>query len=410
MLATGVQAASTSSIVVDAKTGETLSARDPDAPRHPASLTKMMTLYIVFDLIEQKRISYDTKIVITEHAASQPPSNLELGVGHSLTVRDAVLALITKSANDVAAAIGDNLAGSEEKFAKIMTWKAHQIGMSATTFKNASGLPDPAQITTARDMATLGLRLVHDFPEHYKLFGTKHFEYNGDTHKNHNTLLFNYDGTDGIKTGYTRASGFNLVTSVRREDKHVIGVVLGGSSASQRNITMRGLLTAGLGKARALQRSILAHLPSFKARHPVALRTQDTAAAAPPRPAATTTPKTHTADTGSATPTQTRVALSAATAATVPSGLGMQAASAEGPYHVQVGAFGSATEAEKRLADISGRAGEIVTGHATVITNITVAGNRYHRARFAGFDEAAASKACQTLKQKQIECLVMRSD
>ncbi|MDX2201709.1 MAG: serine hydrolase [Hyphomicrobiaceae bacterium] len=236
-------------LVVDANTGNTLHASNADEPRYPASLTKMMTLYMVFDLIERGKLAYQTPIRISANAAAAAPSKLDLNEGEEIQLIDAIRVLITKSANDVAIAVAEHIAGSEAAFARAMTQKAHQIGMTATTFRNASGLPDPGQLTTARDMATLALRLQDEFPQHYVLFGTRTFAYKGETFRNHNTLLFHYEGADGIKTGYTRASGFNLVSSVRRGNKHVVGVIFGGASAATRNNAMRTYLNMGLVKA-----------------------------------------------------------------------------------------------------------------------------------------------------------------
>ncbi|MBV1695556.1 MAG: serine hydrolase [Hyphomicrobiales bacterium] len=236
-------------MVVDANTGRVLHSFAADEPRFPASLTKVMTLYLVFELIEQGRLSYATRITVSETAAAQPPSKLELSAGSTITVSEAVRALITKSANDVAVAVAEHIAGSEDKFAALMTRKARQIGMRSTVFRNPHGLPDPQQVTTARDMVTLGLRLQDDFPKHYQLFATREFRHDGDTYRNHNSLLSNFEGTDGIKTGYTRASGFNLISSVKRDGRHVVGVVFGGATASARDRTMRGLLSSGLSRA-----------------------------------------------------------------------------------------------------------------------------------------------------------------
>jgi D-alanyl-D-alanine carboxypeptidase len=237
------------SLVIDANTGHVVSAYNADEPRFPASLTKMMTLYVVFDLIEQGRLSYQTRIKISDRAASTPPSKLGLEEGSDLALIDAIKALITRSANDIAVAIAEHIAGSEEKFAALMTQRARAIGMKASTFKNASGLPNSDQVTTARDMVTLGLRLHDDFPKHYVLFAMREFRYAGRSHPNHNTLLNSYEGTEGIKTGYTQASGFNVVSSVKRGSKHVMGVVFGGASASSRNQTMRTLLNLALFKS-----------------------------------------------------------------------------------------------------------------------------------------------------------------
>ena len=236
-------------LVIDANTGRILHQSGADEPRHPASLAKMMTLYMTFELIEQGRLSYQTKIKISANAAAAAPTKLDLAEGEEIALIDAIKALITKSANDVAVAIAEHIAGSEEKFAKLMTQKARQLGMPATLFRNASGLPDDEQVTTARDMVTLALHLQDDFPKHYPLFATRTFTYKDETLHNHNTLLSSYEGTDGIKTGYTRASGFNLVASVRRGRKHVVGAIFGGASAASRNAAMRTFLNMGLVKA-----------------------------------------------------------------------------------------------------------------------------------------------------------------
>ncbi|MCB1504029.1 MAG: SPOR domain-containing protein [Hyphomicrobiaceae bacterium] len=246
---TAAFAAEQSAMVIDANTGKVLYSSAADERRYPASLTKMMTLYLTFDLIEKKRLSYSSRIKISAQAASQPPSKLELEPGETISVRDAIGALVTKSANDIAVALAEHIAGSEENFARLMTHKAHEIGMSKTTFRNASGLPNSDQYTTARDMLTLALRLQDDFPEHYKAFATRSFSYNGSSYRNHNTLLYHYRGTEGIKTGYTRASGFNLVAAVRRGDKHLVAAVFGGPTAGQRNSRMRAILDRAFAKA-----------------------------------------------------------------------------------------------------------------------------------------------------------------
>jgi len=244
-------AARSAVLVVDGNTGRVLHESSPDEPRHPASLAKMMTLYVVFEQIERGQLGYQTRIKMSANAVATAPSRLGLEEGEELALIDAVKVLITKSANDVAVAVAEHIAGSEERFARLMTHRARQLGMTATTFRNASGLPDDAQITTARDMATLALRLQDDFPTHYPLFATRSFTYKDETFRNHNTLLFHYPGAEGLKTGYTRASGFNLVTSVRRGRKHVVGVVFGGASAASRNTAMRTYLNMGLVRASA---------------------------------------------------------------------------------------------------------------------------------------------------------------
>lgn len=251
-------AAERSAMVIDANSGAVLYNSSGDEQRYPASLTKMMTLYLTFDLIEKGRLKYSDSIPISAQAAAQPPSKLGLQPGDGILVRDAVRALVTKSANDIAVALAEHIGGSEANFARLMTSKARAIGMSRSTFKNASGLPNDEQVTTARDMLTLALRLQDDFPEHYKVFATRSFAFKGASHRNHNTLLYHYRGTDGIKTGYTRMSGFNLVTSVHRDGRHLVAAVFGGNSAGSRNAEMRALLDCTFVRAspqRTRQRS-----------------------------------------------------------------------------------------------------------------------------------------------------------
>ena len=207
-------------LVLDANTGRPLYQKSADAPRHPASLTKLMTLYLLFELIEQGRLTLASKISFSANAVAVQPSKLGVEAGTEITVIDAIKALIVKSANDVAIAVAEHIAGSEEQFAALMTRKAHELGMKATEFRNASGLPDRDQVTTARDMMTLALRLYDQFPEYYPLFATRTFTWGDDTYRNHNRLLFRYKGLDGMKTGYIRASGFNLVASARRGKKY----------------------------------------------------------------------------------------------------------------------------------------------------------------------------------------------
>ena len=237
-----------SAIAVDAYTGKVVYERAPDEPRFPASLTKMMTLYLVFQDLQAGRITKDTRFTMSARAASRPPSKLGLKPGQTIRVEDAILALVTRSANDVASAIGENLAGSESAFAERMTRTARSIGMSRTTYRNASGLPDPGQRTTARDMATLGLRLQRDFPRQFTYFSRGSFTYGGRVVRNHNRLLGRLRGVDGIKTGYTRASGFNLVTSAGRDGRRVVGVVMGGVSGGARNRYMAAMVETAFPK------------------------------------------------------------------------------------------------------------------------------------------------------------------
>lgn len=246
-----------SSIIVDANSGATLQANAPDGIRHPASLTKIMTLYLLFEKLETGKMSLDTEMHVSEHASDQAPTKLGLRPGQSIRVEDAIKGLVTRSANDAAVVIAEAIAGDEETFAKQMTRKAHALGMGRTTYMNASGLPDDDQVTTARDQATLGRAIQDRFPRYYRFFSTAEFHYRGSVIGNHNHLLGRVEGVDGIKTGYTRASGFNLVTSMRRGNRHLVGVVLGGRSGGSRDAIMRSLLAEHLEEG-ATRRTVAA--------------------------------------------------------------------------------------------------------------------------------------------------------
>lgn len=230
------------SIVVDANSGAVMQATNADEPRHPASLTKIMTLYLLFERLEQGKIKLTTELPVSAHAARQAPSKLGLKPGASIRVEAAIRAIVTKSANDVAVVVAEALGGDEPAFARMMTAKARALGMTQTTYRNASGLPDDQQITTARDQAFLGRAIQDRFPNYYHYFATRTFEYRGHAIRNHNHLLGSVDGVDGIKTGYIRDSGFNIVTSVRRANHHIIAVVFGGRSAKARDTRVRSLI------------------------------------------------------------------------------------------------------------------------------------------------------------------------
>ena len=237
------------SIVVDVNSGKVLQESSSDGLRHPASLTKIMTLYMLFERLDAGKLKLDTPLKVSEHASSQAPSKLGLKPGDTIEVEDAIRAVVTKSANDIAVVIAEALAGDEEEFAKQMTSKAHALGMSHTEYRNASGLPDDNQITTARDLAVLARAIQDRFPTYYRYFATPSFTFHGDTIRNHNHLLGNVEGVDGIKTGYTQASGFNLVTSMKRGTRRVVAVVLGGRTAGARDAQMRELLDQQIAHA-----------------------------------------------------------------------------------------------------------------------------------------------------------------
>jgi D-alanyl-D-alanine carboxypeptidase len=243
-----------SSIMVDGNNGQVLESANPDALRHPASLTKVMTLYLLFERLDAGKIRLDAPLKISQHASEQSPTKLELKPGQTITVEDAIRGIVTKSANDAAVVVAENLGGDESTFAKLMTQKAHALGMARTTYVNASGLPDDDQLTTARDQALLGRAIQDRFPRFYRYFQTESFVYHGEAMRNHNHLLGSVPGVDGIKTGFTRASGFNLLTSVHRDGRYIVGVVMGGPSASERDARMRELISDHIREA-ALRRT-----------------------------------------------------------------------------------------------------------------------------------------------------------
>jgi D-alanyl-D-alanine carboxypeptidase len=242
-------------MVVDVKTGRTLHAENEDAPRYPASVTKVMTLYLVFEQLERGKIELDTPLEVSANAAAQAPSKLGLRPGSAIAVEDAIKALVTKSANDVAVTVAENLGGSVEGFTDQMTRKARALGMSRTVYRNPSGLPDPEQVTTARDLTILARAIQERFPTYYRYFQTRSFRYAGRSHGNHNKLLGRVEGVDGIKTGFTRASGFNLMTNARTDDRHIVAVVLGGRSGGHRDGIVTALVQSNLPRAFAGARS-----------------------------------------------------------------------------------------------------------------------------------------------------------
>jgi len=399
-------------LVIDANTGRVLYERSADELRIPASLVKLMTLYVIFEMIETGQLTYKTRISFSANAVGAAPSKLDVAEGTEIELIDAIKALITKSANDVAVAVAEHISGSEERFAQLLTRKARHLGMSHTQFRNASGLPDDDQVTTARDMVTLALRLQDDFPAHYPLFATRTFTWGGDTFRNHNTLLFNYPGLDGMKTGYTRASGFNLVASVRRGQKHVIAAYFGGTTAALRNAAVRVHLDAALLKA-----------SEAKTRRPAALRIAQVKAAPAsadvpaPQPAArppvragveilrvrpvSATPAPAPVPPAPAAPPVKR----AAPPAILPK------AAVSGAFHVQIGAFQSQGEAERRLASVRQQAGSLLAARAPFTTEVKLGEKVLYRARYGGFDaQASAAVVCDALKRLSIECLVMKAE
>lgn len=413
MAASTVKAA----IIVDANTGNVLYSRSADVRRSPASLTKIMTLYILFAYLRAGKITPDTEFVVTPHSAGQSPTKLGLKPGSSIKVSDAIKALVTKSANDAAATIAENLGGTEANFGRMMTKTAHKLGMKNTTFRNASGLPNKEQLTTARDMAILAMHIMQDYPEYYGVFETRYFTYKGRKYRNHNRLLFGYKGTTGIKTGYTRAAGFNLTASVQRGDKHLVGVVLGGRTGAQRDAALRALFDKHWHKASSgkpsVGSSLIASLlgsssspnPPLPSRKPAyalaAARATMATTAAPPITLASAPAQGDASMPGDTV----RTSLSPNRAA--PRGKPAQYA---GTFHVQVGAYTSQADAQNRLGMVQQRAPKILDGHMPFTAAFMKGDREWYRARFAGFSKTDARSACVALKRMSLDCIALAAE
>jgi D-alanyl-D-alanine carboxypeptidase len=345
------------SMVIDAYTGRVLHSANADTRNYPASLTKMMTLYLVFDGLKKGRVKLKQKLPVSARAARQPASRLGLKRGQSITVEQAILALVTKSANDVATVVAEGLSGSERQFARKMTLTARALGMTRTTFRNASGLPNRGQMSTARDMAVLARSLLKHFPREYRYFSTASFTHRGIRHKNHNKLLVTYEGVDGIKTGYIRASGFNLVTSAKRGNQRLIGVVFGGDSSRSRNRHMTKLLNKGFKKLAV---------------------------------ASTAAPSRAKARTKAATPRRARNS---------------------GQWGVQVGAYrqyasahDAARKAVNRLPSVLGDGSIEISTYRKRKKNTL-----YYRGRIIGIERSQAYRACRLLKRQNIPCMAIQA-
>ena len=403
------------SIVVDAETGQVLHAANADTQKYPASLTKIMTLYMTFEALETGRWKLNQTLKASKRAAGMSPSKLGLKAGDRITVKDAILALITKSANDAAVVIAESLGGTEIKFAKMMTAKARQLGMKRTSFRNASGLPNRRQKSTARDMAKLAIALRRDFPKHYAYFSTQKFTYRGRTYRNHNKLLARYEGTDGIKTGYIRASGFNLVASVTRNNRRLIGVVFGGKSSRSRDAHMVKLLDRGFRKvARGVQGE-----PPRPQRNPLYPGGKPLMSVqAPAKPAKKTVVAAPVkSQTVPAKPTATVVQTVALTRAAAPVkqqpkavatvSNSLAAETLQRAWGVQVGAFATFAPAHRAATSAAQRLPGILTGSKPVIRQMNLQDGRIYRAQLAGLSEQHARQACRNLEAMGQPCVVV---
>jgi len=367
------------SIVMDSRTGDVLYSRNADKRLYPASLTKIMTLYMTFEALSTGKLKIHQKLKVSARAAGQTPTKLGLKRGSYITVKDAMFGLITKSANDAATVLAEAMAPTEAAFARKMTERAKKLGMQRTSFRNASGLPNRRQKSTARDMAILGAAMIHDFPQYYQYLSLQSFDYKGKAFKNHNNLLGRYKGADGIKTGYIRASGFNLVASAKRGSNRLIGVVFGGRSAKSRDRHMKKLLDRGFARVETLHPTIV----------PL--------------------PQTRPLRIALGTPHQNRATVVAKSNIDTPGTLGSLKAAASGPgsWGIQVGAYSRVEKARtqlnraNRLSD-----GLMKKGHFN-IQQVKQSGTSIYRAQMIGFTENEARSLCKKLESKSMTCFVV---
>lgn len=366
-------------LVLDVESGKILFSRHADSKRHPASLTKIMTLYMTFEALQSGQLTLNQRLPVSARAEGQPPSKLGLRRGETIRVKDAIRALVTKSANDVATVVSEAIGGTEYRFAVAMTERARALGMKSTRFMNASGLHDRRQVTTARDMARLAIAIRRDFPQEYKLFSTQSFSYKGRTYKNHNKLLGSFDGTDGVKTGYINASGFNLVASVVRDGSRLIGVVFGGRSGRSRNAHMRNILTDGFKRAEEIR------IASFKPPLPV-LRPTFVASVSreAPKPAPV-------------------LAVASAVGSAGEDEVGSRDDS--GAWGVQVGAYSTELRAQRSIATARGLIPDLLNDADGKVEPLTNRDIPIYRARLFGLLEKEARSVCLDLKRRHLPCV-----
>jgi D-alanyl-D-alanine carboxypeptidase len=404
------------SMVVEAETGRVIESVNADIQNHPASLTKIMTLYLLFDALDSGRIHLSDPIVMSSHAAAQAPSKLGLRPGQSLTVEQAILAIVTRSANDVAVAVAERLGGTEQSFSAMMTAKAHRLGMSRTTFLNASGLPNRGQLSTAHDMTVLARAMLRDHPREYHYFSTRQFVFGDEVINTHNHLLSTYEGADGIKTGFVAASGFNLVASARRQGRRLIGVVFGGRSAPQRDRQMATLLDAGFATLAATDRIEMASAKSASTQ----------ASDAPTGPLANSLSSDNATQTGKidlgaeATAEAQGDADEAdaapvmrAMAKNVPPGahdvaVAAAVGAADRSWGIQIGSFGASAKAEQAVANVVKKLGKVVADAKVSIVASRASRHSIYRARLVGLSERDAYNACLKLTQRHSNCLVIK--
>ena len=394
-------------LILDATSGRELVADRADELRHPASLTKLMTIYLTFSALDSGRLSLGDALPVSINALNAPPTKMGLPPGGTVNVRDATMALVTRSANDAAIVLAEALGGDEATFAQLMTQKARQLGMTSTVYRNASGLPNREQVTTARDLARLAFALMRDFPHYYAVFSVQSYPYRGRVLENHNRMLLSYDGADGLKTGYTVASGFNLVMSAMRDNRRLIGVVMGGDSAGQRDRMMADLMDYGFATAQSMRLSSWTSVrkpasarytaTNFDPSLVIPETTPRLAVAPATLPVAPSTAQAFT----QAPPADQRVAGPAvpSAAAAAPSGPSI------GSWVIQVGSFSDSEAAQLAVGRASLALPDSVRSTASAtIDEVQMANKTFHRARLTNLSQAQAVDGCKQLEKRKIYC------
>ena len=433
-------------IVVDAESGEVLFARHADSRRYPASITKVMTLYLTFEALAEGKVKLDDVLTVSPHAASQPPSKLGLAAGQTITLDDAMRATAVRSANDMAVALAEHISGSESRFTAQMTLKARELGMTQTRYVNANGLPDARQLTSARDLAILARAIMRDYPQYYRYFGLHDWAYNGRDYRNTNGLLRGGNGYDGMKTGYTNASGYNLAASAVRDGRRIITVVLGGRSTASRNAHVAALMDTGFDveQARARGETIQVAQTFFEARGfgigpdsngpieyaavaddedeetgagssapPSGYVTYAALPASPVQPARVTPPPSERAAAVERPADVTAILNGGSSVATPPrprppvrAAVREPAREPAGRWSVQVGAFRDESVARDWLTEINRRFRSQFTSAERTVQNAS----GWYRSRFTGMSEQGAQSACATLSERRVTCMVVRPE
>lgn len=381
--------ASVSSIMIDAENGDVMYEMNADERRYPASLTKLMTLYITFNALENNHIKLTDKLKVSRTAAGRSPSKLGVRAGETITVKDAIMAVIVKSANDCATVLAEHFAPTEADFAVLMTNTAHKLGMSHTTFKNASGLPNTQQKTTARDMAVLAMAVYHHFPQYYKWFSAKSFQYKGRTIGGHNYILKTFAGADGMKTGYTAASGYNIITSAKRSGKRVIAVTMGHNSVGERDKKVSRMMDKGL-----------THMQ--KGEINVAMLTNEINGKASAAPKAT-----RLASVQKKTPAKTQaVRLAKAQSKPTAKATKIASASSNGRYAVQVGSFSDYQRARNYALTVKNKLAKKYAVHDIKVEKVQAESKTVYRSKVIGLAKNDANTICRNMKRSNQACLV----